>query len=94
MFYDSIQDFLGFNARPLYEEYNLSNNRVDILSFDKIFLRTNISQGMIFRRKRSGIIFNFSMEVDPGYTYVEKIRGGVQWYMAKRKDIISSIYFK
>ena len=31
---DSIRDFLGFNATTIYEEYNLSPNPVDILSFD------------------------------------------------------------
>ena len=34
------------------------------------------------------------MDVDPGYEYIEKFRGGVQWYMAETKDFISSISFK
>ena len=34
------------------------------------------------------------MDVDPGYEYIEKFRGGVQWYMMESKDIISSICFK
>ena len=33
---------------------------------------------MIFKGKRSGIIPNFTMNADPGYEYIEKIRGGVQ----------------
>ena len=37
MFDDSIKDLLGFHAITLYEEYNLSTNPVDILSFDDIF---------------------------------------------------------
>ena len=49
---------------------------------------------MIFEGKRSGIIFNFTMDVNPGYKYVHKFRGGVQWYMTESKDIISSICFK
>ena len=49
---------------------------------------------MIFKGKRSGIIHNFTMGVDPGYKYIEKFRGGVQWYMMESKDIISSICFK
>ena len=32
---------------------------------------------MIFIGKRSGIFRIFVMEVDPGYKYIEKIRGGV-----------------
>ena len=94
MFDDSIRDLLGLNGRTLYEEYNLSPNPVDILSFDNIFLECDIAQGMIFKGKRNGIIHNFTMDVDPGYEYIEKFRGGVQWYMMESKDIISSIRFK
>ena len=94
MFDDSIRDLFGFNARTLYEEYNLSPNPVDIISFDNIFLECDIAQGMIFKGRRSGIIHNFTMDVDPGYKYIEKFRGGVQWYMMESKDIISSISFK
>ena len=56
MFYDSIKDPLGFNARTLYEEYTPSDHLVDILSFDNIFLECNIAQGMIFKGKRSGTL--------------------------------------
>ena len=91
---DSIRDLLGFNKTTIFEEYNLSPNPVDILSFDNIFLECNIAQGMIFKGKRSGIIHNFTMDVDPGSKYIEKFRGGVQWYMIESKDIISSICFK
>ena len=34
------------------------------------------------------------MDVDPGYKYIEKSHGGVQWYMMESKDKISSISFK
>ena len=91
---DSIRDLLGFDKTTIYEEYNLSPNPVDILSFNNIFLECNIGQGMIFRGKRSRIIHNFTMDVDPGYKYIEMFRGGVQWYMMESKDIISSICFK
>ena len=94
MFDDSIKDLLGFNARTLYEEYTPSDNPVDILSFDNIFLECNIAQGMIFKGKRSGIIHNFTMDVHPGYKYIDKFRAGVQWYMMEPKDVISSICFK
>ena len=90
----SIGNLLGFNETILYEEYNLSPNPVDILSFDNIFLECDIAQGMIFRGKRSGILHNFTMDVDPGYKYIEKFRGGVQWYMMNTNDFISSINFK
>ena len=76
---DSIGDLLGFNKTTIFEEYNLSPNPVDILSFDNIFIETDIAKGLIFKGKRSGIIHNFTMDVDPGYKYIEKFHGGVQW---------------
>ena len=91
---DSIGNSLGFNKTTIFEEYNLSLNPVDILSFDIIFIECDIAQGMISKGKRSGIIHNFTMDVDPGYKYIEKFRGGIQWYMMESKDIISSICFK
>ena len=91
---DSIRDLLGFNKTTIFEEYNLSQNPVDILSFDKIFIECDIAQRMIFKGKRSRIIHSFSMDVDPGYKYKETFHGGVQWYMMESKDIISSICFK
>ena len=85
---------LGFNAVILEDQYNLSNNPVDILSFDIIFIETDVSRGMILKGKRSGIFHNFTMDVDPGFKYIEKFHGGVQWYMMESKDIIPSICFK
>ena len=67
MFDDSMRDLLGFNARTKYEEYNLSSNPVDIISFDNIFIETDTAKGMIFKGKRSEIIHNFTMTVNPGY---------------------------
>ena len=90
---DSIGFLLGFNRTTIYDEYNLSPNPVDILSFDNLFIGTDIAQGMIFRGRRSGIIHNFTMDVDPGYKYIEKFIGGVQWYMMESKDVISCINF-
>ena len=90
----SIRKLLGFNKITIFEENNLSPNPVDILPFDNIFLECVIAQGMIFKGKRSGIIHNFTMDVDPCYKYFEKFRGGIQWYMMESKDIISSICFK
>ena len=91
---DSIRDLLGFNKTTIFEEYNLSPHPVDIISFDNIFIETDIAKGMIFRGKRSGIMHNWSMNVNPGYKFVERFAGGVTWYMMESKDIISSICFK
>ena len=91
---DGIRDLIGFNKTTIYEKYNLSPNPVDIISFDNIFIETNIAQGMIFKQKRTGIIHNFTMTVNPGYKYVERFAGGVAWYMLHTNDFISSIIFK
>ena len=65
-FEDSIKDLLGFHAITLYEEYNLSTNPVDILSFDNIFLDCDIAHGLIFKGRKSNIIHNWTMTPDPG----------------------------
>ena len=91
---DSIGSLLGFNKRTIYEEYNLSDNPVDILSFENNFIETDIAQGMIFKGRRTGIIHNWTMTVNPGYKYVEKFAGGLSWYMMESKDFISSVNFK
>ena len=76
-----MRDLLGFNARALYEKYTPSNNLVDILSFDNVFLECDIAQGMIFKEKRSGNIHYFTMDVNLGYIYIKKVRGNIHWYM-------------
>ena len=49
---------------------------------------------MIFKGKMSGINHKFTMDFDPDYKYLEKLRGGVQWYLMSTKDVFSSISFK
>ena len=94
MFDDSIGNLLGYNETILWEEYILSSSPVDILSFDNNFNETDIPQGVILNGKRSGIIHNWMMTVDPGYKHVEKIAGGISWYMMESKGFVSSISFK
>ena len=94
VFDDNIGNLLGFKEIILRQENNLSHNPVDTLSFDNIFLETDIIQGLIFEGKRSGIIHNFKMDVDPGYKYVEKFRGDISWYTLEIKDFISSVNLK
>ena len=94
VFKDSIGNLLGFDETILYDEYNLSKKPVDILSFDNIFIHTDIAQGLIFKGMRSGIIHKFTMDVDPGYKYIENFRGGIQSYFLNTKDFSSSFNFK
>ena len=91
---DSSRDLLGFNERTIYEEYNLSPNPVDKISFNNIFIEADIAKGMIFKGKRTGIMMNFTMQVSPGYKFINRFEGDVQWYMMESKDIISSISIK
>ena len=90
----TIRDVLGFSKRIINEEINFSENPVEIINFDNVFIETNIAKGMIINGKRTGIIHNFTMDVNPGYRYIEKFRGGVQWFMLENKDFISNISFK
>ena len=94
VFNDSIRNLLRLNETILYKEYNMSPDPVEILSLDKFFIDKDIAEGTIFKCKRSGVIHNFSINVDPGYKYIEKIRGGIQWYMMETKDFVSSISLK
>ena len=34
------------------------------------------------------------MDVDPGYKYIEKFRGGIEWYQMEGQDFISNISFE
>ena len=77
MFDDSIRDLLKFIAFTLFEKYNASPNPVDILSLDNIKFLCDIAHGIYFKGMVSRIFHNFTMDINPGYTYIEKFRGGV-----------------
>ena len=49
---------------------------------------------MLLKGKRSGVIHHFTMDVNPRFKFIEKMRGSVHWHMIESKDIISSICFK
>ena len=90
---DSLRDLCDFKPKAKYEESNLSDYPVDILSFDKVSSEFDIAQGSIFKGKRSGKIHNYNMDVDPGYEYIEKFRGGTSWHMTETEHFISNISF-
>ena len=91
VFDDSTRNLLGFRETMLLIKNNLSDNPVDVLSFDKNFLECEIARGMLFRGNRSNIIHNWTMTVDPGYKYVENFSGGFTWFMMETKDVVPSI---
>ena len=85
---------LGFKPILINEENNLSDISVEMLMFDNNSLEIDSAQGMIFEGKRSRIIHNFNMNVDPGHKQREKFRGGFEWYMTEIKDFDSNISFE
>ena len=89
-----MRDFFGFDPNVIHEKNNLSYKLVDILSFDNSFLETDVAQGMTFKGKRGGIFHNFTMEIKPGYEYLERFRGRISWYMLESGDFIQNIGFK
>ena len=89
-----IRDLLRINKTTICEEYNLSTNPVDNLSFDNSFFEYDIAQGLIFKRRRLNIIINWTTTVDPSYECVEKFAGGLSWYMMESKDKIFSFCFR
>ena len=74
VFDDSIGNLLGFNETILWKVSNLSQNPVDIISFDNIFIECDIAHEMIFKGKRSKKM-NSTMSVSPWYKYFLSIRG-------------------
>ena len=90
---DNKRHLLGFKGTALYEECNLLPNPVDILSSDNIFSEWEIAQGKIFKGRRSAINHNFTMDLDPGYKNIDKLRGGAQWYLMESINIISTVCF-
>ena len=90
----TIRNILGFDSRLVNKKYNLSDHLVDIISFDNIFVECDIAQGMVINGKRTRVIHNFTMDVNPAYKYIEKFRGGIMWFIMETKDFISEINFK
>ena len=59
-----------------------------------MFLETDIAHGMTFRGKQWQVFHKFTMHVDPGYKYIKKFRGRIQWYLMESKNFISNNNFK
>ena len=86
-----MRNLQGVKPSVLHDENSLPDNPVDISSFYKILLETDIAQGMVFKRKRADIIHTFTMDVDQGSKCIEKIRRGIRWYTMESKDCFSNI---
>ena len=85
---------LGLKPKMIHGEYKLSDYPVDILSFHKPFLECDLSQGMTFRGKRSGLTHIFTMDVDPGFKYIGKFRRDISCFMVNSSDFVSNTIFE
>ena len=72
---DSLGSLLGFNPEVLYEKYNLSPHLVDIISIANIFIGSDCARGTFFECKRTGIIHNFTIEVNPRLKFSDRFSG-------------------
>ena len=63
--------------QSLYEDYKLSANPADLVTFGKKFPGNCFCPGNDFKSKRSRIFHYFTMNVDPGNNYVENFHGGI-----------------
>ena len=62
---DSRRELLRFDSVVIYEQYNLSHNPVEILSFDNMFTETNIAQGMTFQIDLQQFLINLRWTLIP-----------------------------
>ena len=89
---ESINRILGFKEKVYHAGYNESENNVNILSVNSIFVELNIINGSYVKGKRKAIIYSFFPEVSPGYKIVETPRNLV--YLPVNTNEISSIEVK
>ena len=92
---DCVQDIgigglIGFDTVILYEKVIYHINQ---FTFSHL---TAFSSKLTWPRKKVKVQKNerFARDVDPGNSYIKKIRGGVQWYLVESKDFISNPSFK
>ena len=91
-----LRNLLGFDSAIQYEKNDLPLEPVDIKSFDNNLLEADNAEGLIFTGKPTGRIHrnhNFTIDVDPGYKYIEIFCGGIPCHLMESKDFFSKISF-
>lgn len=69
---DSLRDLLGFNPAILHPNYlHTSARSVDISRASSLFVRCNITTGSYTGNKQDHTIYQFSLNVPPGYKILE-----------------------
>jgi hypothetical protein len=62
---------LGFKSRVYHAGFNESENIVNILSVNRIFIEVDIINGSYVDGKLSSVVYSFFPSVSPGYKIVE-----------------------
>jgi hypothetical protein len=68
---NSLRSVLGFKNRVYHAGFNESENIVNILTVNSVFVEVDIINGSYVNGKLSPIIYSFLPNVSPGYKIVE-----------------------
>ncbi len=88
---NSIASLLGFDPQILTEEYNTSENKVNIITIDKLHLCCDCIEGSILNGQASSILFSFVLDAGPGYKIVKE--PNVILYKKIIKSNLENLYF-
>ena len=72
----------------------MSDNDVHVIPIDNISIQNDFDERMVFKGSRTGAFLKFTIDVNPGYIYIEKFNGGIKWFMIEPVDYISSSFFQ
>ena len=86
---NSFNKILGFKGKVYHAGINSSENIVDILPVNSIFITLDLINGSYVNGVKKNVIYSFFPEVEPGYKIVESPRNLV--YLPVNKTEISSI---
>ena len=89
-----FRELLGFNERLLTSVRNTLNKVVVILSTSNSFINCSFANGMIIKSDKSGIIHNWTVDVNSGWLYVGNFRGETIWHDLIQTYQIISMTFK
>ena len=68
---DSMSSVLGFNKQVYSDQYQESENPVNILSINSILVNIDIISGSYVNGQRNPTIYSFFPAVSPGYKIIE-----------------------
>ena len=68
---NSIKSILGFTERLYSSGFHISENVINILSVNSIFVHVNVVNGSIVNGKQEPVIYTFFPKVSPGYKIIQ-----------------------